>query len=90
MIVAILRRITTQDQAAPLAAGPFWTILDEHGPKLLPRIERLARHSPRLRYLLTGYMPQGQDVSPTRARLLAAGQGPRFIGDAGPLPPIDD
>jgi hypothetical protein len=53
-ILTIAHRPLTEEQAARLAAGPLETLLSQHGPAFIDRVERLADLDPRFNHLLGG------------------------------------
>lgn len=53
-ILTIAHRPLTEEQAARLAAGPLETLLTEHGPEFIDRVEHTADLDPRFNHLLGG------------------------------------
>ncbi|MCB1338824.1 MAG: hypothetical protein KDK10_15675 [Maritimibacter sp.] len=89
IVLLMIDAMTTEQQAAAIAAGPLEDIVADHGPAFIDRIETLALRSPRFRFALSGVWPLDNEDSAEWKRVEA-------LQDSGPhvdyddLPPPDE
>lgn len=87
-----IEQCRSDKHVALLAAGPLETLLSRHGPSVIDALERTARKSPKVRYLLSATWGQSRIDPGVWRRLVAAVKpGPVLDADARtPAAGLDD